>query len=320
MTQVQYEALGVRLRGVLLHDYRLPVAHIVHLATHTNVLYRVDLSDGRRYVARVTDPTKSRRMNLDLEVAWLSELTHDDELNLAVPQAAADGRRVVDFDGPEGPRACVLFTWVPGEPLGEGAGTSGYRALGRISGRLHRHGNWRPEDPSLLRRWDRTFYYLGTERIVIDDPAYDRLFHDIGRELRRSARITDGYIQERWAEADPLVVHGDLHEWNVHLHIGRAYALDFEDVMLALPAQDVAISLYAARGRPDLDRLISAFRGGYEEERRWPVISRHELEMYWAARQVMLMNYAAIVLAPSEARTYFDSVMPWLRGFLDRTA
>lgn len=320
MAQAPLDTLGARIGRVVTDEYGFTPSRIVHLATHTNVLYKVDLEDGRRYVARVTDPRGDRRANLDIEVAWLTELAHDDELNLALPVAAADGRLVVDFDGPEEMRACVMFTWVPGEPLGEGAGTSGYRALGRISGRLHRHGGWRPDDPSRLRRWDRTFYFLGVDEVVIDDPAYDRLFHDIARDLRRSARITDTYITERWAAEDPLVVHGDLHEWNVHLHIGRAYAIDFEDVMLALPSQDVAISLYAARARPDLDRLISAFRGGYEEERRWPVESRSELEMYWAARQVMLMNYAARVLDVAEARSYFDTVMPWLRGFLDRNA
>lgn len=304
------------MADVLREDYRVTLGELTHLATHSNVLYRVVLADGRQRVLRVADPRRTALGNIDIEVAWLAELAADEELDLVTPIPTPDGRLVVDFDGPDGRRACVLFTWIPGEPLGEGAGPSGYRAMGRISGRLHRHGRWRPDDPSRLRRWDRTFYQARLDPLVIDDPAYDHLFHAIGPELLRAAEIADEYIARRWAEEEPLVVHGDLHEWNVHLHIGRAYAIDFEDVMLALPAQDVAVSLYAARTRPDLDRLISAFRGGYEEERRWPVEDRAELEHYWASRQVMLMNYAAQVLSADDARSYFDDVMPWLRAYL----
>jgi Ser/Thr protein kinase RdoA (MazF antagonist) len=310
--------LTERVRAVLAGEYRVEVSDLAHLATHRNVLYRVDLADGRRLVLRVTKPDDPLRPNIDIEVAWLADLADDPELNISSPIPTPDGRLVVDFDAPRGRRACVLFTWIPGDPLGEGAGTSGYRAMGRISGRLHRHGGWRPPDPSRLRRWDRVFYIDDDRPVVIEDPVYERLFMNVSRELRRTVRITSEFIGRRWAEEEPIVVHGDLHEWNVHLHVGRAYAIDFEDTMLALPAQDIAISLHAARARTDLDRLISAFRGGYEEERRWPVVDRHELEMYWAARQVVLMNFAALLLDPDEARQYFDRVTPWLRGFLDR--
>lgn len=298
----------------------MSVGSFVHLATHSNVLFRVDLSDGRRMVLRMGGPTVNTRQNIDIEVAWLSELVHDPQLNVAAPVPASDGRLVVDLDHESGAHPCVLFTWVPGEPLGEGAGPSGYRAMGRVSGRLHRHGDWRPRPPLELRQWNRTFYYpADLDPVVFTDFSYDHLFFPIRAELAAAAAVTDDYIRRRWSESDPMVVHGDLHEWNVHLALGRAWAIDFEDVMMALPAQDIATSLYGARTRPDLTSVITAFRRGYEEERRWPVPEPLELEMYWAARQVMLMNYAGRILSANDARDYFDQVGPWLRAFLART-
>lgn len=313
------DAQAAAARAVIEDVYRLPLRELSHLATHSNVLYKADLADGRRLVLRMGEPRANTRSNIEIEVAWLRDLARDDELNLAVPVPAADGRLVVDVTTTEASWVCVLFTWVPGEPLGEGAGTSGYRAMGRISGRLHRHGDWRPPDPSLLRRWNRTFYYPPEfEVVVVAEPAYDHLFHAVRPELNQTVAMVDRFLRNQWSQSDAMVVHGDLHEWNVHINLGRAWAIDFEDVMLALPAQDVAVSLYRARSRPDLDRLISAFRGGYEEERRWPVGDRVELDVYWAARQVMLMNHAAQTLSRDEARQYFETVMPWLRSFLDR--
>ena len=299
----------------------MAVSRLSHLATHSNVLYRADLVDGRRLVLRVSRPKSNTRSNIDLEVAWLDHLANDPQLNLATPVPTPSGRLVVDFDTDVGPRHCVLFTWVPGEPLGDGAGTSGYRALGRVSALLHRHGDWRPADPSQLRRWDRTFYYPETlDPVVIDEIRYDDLFSGIRPLLRRTAELVDSELRRRWATGRAMVVHGDLHEWNVHLYMGRAWAIDFEDLMLALPAQDIATSLYGARMRPDLDSLISAFRTGYSEHGEWPVQGRAELELYWAARQVMLMNHAAQILRSPDARKYFDDVLPWLRAYGERSS
>lgn len=319
MAEVPSNQLTNAALVVLERDYGMKVASLSHLATHSNVLYRADLADGRRLVLRVSRPKSNTRSNIDLEVAWLGGLVEDPRLNVPTPLPTPSGRLVVDIDSQEGPRHCVLFTWIPGEPLGEGAGTSGYRALGRVSALLHEHGDWRPPDPSLLRRWDRTFYYPPSlDPVVIDEPRYDHLFEGMRAPLKRTAEMADAAIAAAWTISEPIVVHGDLHEWNVHLYMGRPWVFDFEDLMLARPAQDIATSLYGARMRPDLDGLVSAFRRGYEEHREWPVIDRAEMELYWAARQVMLMNHAAQILSNAEARKYFESVMPWLQAYLDR--
>ena len=214
----------------------------------------------------------------------VSEPGRDPALNIAEPIPTTEGHFIVDLLADDHLRHCVLFTWVPGEPLGDGAGTSGYRAMGRLSALLHRHGGWRPPAGLALRRWDRTFYYPPElERVVVEDFRYDHLFSGLRPLLRRAAELGDYFIARRWTEAEPMVVHGDLHEWNVHLYMGRAWAIDFEDVMLALPAQDIATSLYGARTRPDLPAIIDAFRRGYEEHAEWPVADSVELEVYWAA-------------------------------------
>lgn len=309
---------------VVREEYGFRPDSIIHLANHRNILYRVDLADGRRFVLRVGHPRFNNRANLDIEVGWLAHLSSDPELRLAKPVPTGDGRLAVDaFDGVD-VRPCVLFTWAPGVPLGDGAGPSGYRALGRLSARLHGHGDWRPPDPDKLRRWDRVFYYPEQlHPVVVDSPSHDHLFsHPLRKRLLTVAALADRLIADRWSSATPILVHGDLHEWNVHMYLGRLWAFDFEDVMLSLPAQDLATSLYGARTRPDIDRVVASFRTGYEEEEGaiWPVSEWAELEAYWAARQVMLMNHAARRLPPGEAGAYFQLVEPWLRGYLERVS
>lgn len=306
-------------RALIESAYAVTVDDITHLATHSNVLCRIDLADGRRLVLRISQPLSNTRSNIDIEVEWLTHLGDDPHLLIPAPIPAANGDLVTEFELDSEVRTCVLFSWVPGEPIGEGAGPSGYRAMGRIAALLHTHGAWRPSSPQDLRRWDRTFYYPDElDPVVLDDFSYDHLFDDRRYVLKSVARRCDDKIAEAWDRGTPMVVHGDLHEWNVHLHLGRAWAFDFEDVMLALPSQDIATSLYGARARDDLDGLIEAFRAGYEEHLRWPVRDIGELETYWAARQVMLMNHAAQILPEPETRDYFGRVMPWLSGYADR--
>lgn len=292
----------------------MQAARFDHLATHSNYLYRLDLVDGRRLVLRVARSGAVARGNLDAEVAWLRHIATASEVPVAEPVPTPDGRLVVGLATEGGEVPCVLFKWVPGEPIGATAGTSAYRAMGRLSALLHTHGDWRPPVGPSLRRWDRIFYQPG-EPVVIDDYRYDHFFEAFRRVIRRVVGSLDPWLMRRWGQGDPIVVHGDLHEWNVHLSMGRAWAIDFEHVMLARPDQDISVSLYGVRSRPDLGSLIDAFRGGYTEHRTWPVESLSVLEDYWAARQVMLMNHAVQVLPEREARDFLSRVMPWLERY-----
>ena len=130
--------------------------------------------------------------------------------------------------------------------------------------------------------------------------------------------IASAVIEQSWTESQAQIVHGDLHEWNVHIAGSRLYAFDFEDVMLALPAQDAAISLYSSRSSPQRREIREAFRKGFETVAPWPVADESQLDGFHAARQIMLMNYAARTLPVEEAAAYLDGVMPWLEQYASR--
>ena len=96
----------------------------------------------------------------------------------------------------------------------------------------------------------------------------------------------------------------------------RLFAFDFEDVMVALPAQDASICLYSSRTHDRRNEIRSAFRTGFEAVAPWPVTDERQLDGFHAARQVMLMNYAARTLPTQEAEDYLNQVMPWLEGYV----
>lgn len=306
-----------------LKRYPFLTREVEHLATHSNVMFRVVTDKGQQLVLRVGTPHSNTRSNIDLEVAWLDALHDDTNLDVVAPVRTAGGALVVDQMDPDlgKERPCVLFSWVPGAPMGEGAGTFGYRLLGQMLASLQAHGKtWTPPRNDSIRRWDRVFYYdAELDPVIIDNPLYGHLF-DVKRRstVRRAIELASDVIGESWSDSEAQIVHGDLHEWNVHLAGSRLYAFDFEDVMLALPSQDVAITLYHTRDDDQRYEFREAFRRGYEAVLEWPLASERQLDGFHAARQVMLMNYAARALTMEDARDYLDRVFPWIDLYVKR--
>jgi Ser/Thr protein kinase RdoA (MazF antagonist) len=307
----------------VLERYAFRVREVAHLATHSNVMYRVVTSEGYQCVLRVGSPHSNSRANIDYEVAWLSALNRQTDLEVVSPIATAYGALIVDAQEPDSDktRPCVLFSWVPGAPLADGAGSFGYRLLGRMSASLQQHGRtWQPSKPEGMRRWDRVFYYdPGHDPVIINDSRFDHLFDPYRRKaMHQAAVIAEAVIKEAWASGSPHVVHGDLHEWNVHLSRSRLHAFDFEDVMIATPGQDVSVCLYSSRSSPRKAEIRAAFRQGYEEISPWPIEGDEQLDGFHAARQILLMNYAARTLPMGEAEEYLTQVTPWLKHYVDR--
>lgn len=311
------------LAARVLKRYSLVPVEVTHLATHSNVLFRVVADSGQQMVLRVGTPHANSRSNIELEVAWLDALNHETDLDIVRPIEASDGSLIIDeFDESiESDRQCVLFSWIPGKAMGEGAGPFAYRMLGEMCARLQAHGKgWDPPEGAVVRSWDQVFYYEREfDPVILDDPAYEHVFERPRRWAIAQAQAAAEYVIRRsYDMARPQIVHGDLHEWNVHLSGSRLWAFDFEDVMYALPAQDVSICLYSSRNKDNHDEIRSAFRKGYESIAPWPVIEDAQIDGFHAARQIMLMNYAVRTLPLDEASAYVDHVMPWLEDYLRR--
>jgi Ser/Thr protein kinase RdoA (MazF antagonist) len=315
-----------RLRPLVervLKRYPFLTREVEHLVTHSNVMFRVVTDSGQQLVLRIGTPHANSRANIELEVAWLDALNGETDLEVVKPIRTVGNRLIVDeYDEHiDKERSCVMFSWVPGRPMADGAGTFAYRLLGEMCGVLQLHGRtWDPPPDAVVRRWDRVFYYDESfDPVIIDDPKYAHIFNRPRRRTITTARsIAESVIEDSYNHPSPQIVHGDLHEWNVHIARSRLFAFDFEDVMMALPAQDVSICLYSSRSSELRDDIRAAFRKGFETVSPWPVVDDSQLDGFHAARQIMLMNYAARSLPTAEADQFIDQVMPWLEAYVKR--
>ena len=281
-----------------LADYDLSVQWIKFLADDTNISFKVHTIAGDNYVLRIYSDEETTLAENQAEVFWLQALSRDTDLKFAEPVPRADGRMITlaSQEGIPGEKRCVLFTWVPGRALEKSLSPENYFKLGATQAKLHDHAESLRPLPGTIRpkKWDQAFYYPN-EPVVYNMPAYSHLFSDLQvKIIDQAISIADREFSRLYADQGrQILIHGDLHYWNVNLYRSELYIMDFEDVMLGYPVQDVAITLYYGRHRADFPKLQAAFQQGYTSLRNWPVERQGQIEILQAARSINFVNYVA---------------------------
>jgi Ser/Thr protein kinase RdoA (MazF antagonist) len=281
-----------------LENYALDVKWIKFLTIETNTMFKVQSLEGENFVLRIYSDEETTLTENQTEIFWLHALMRDTNLRVSEPVARKDGEfiSIVNVPGVPGDKRCVLFRWIPGRVLENYLNPDNYFQLGVVMARLHDHAeSLRPLPPSIQpKKWDRAFYYPD-EPVVYNTAAYQHLFPpDCVSIIDQVISIADQEFARLYADrAGQIIIHGDLHYWNVHVYRGQLYIFDFEDVMLGYPVQDVAITLYYGRDRDDYPQLRGAFKEGYTSLRPWPVKRQGQLETLMAARRVNFINYVA---------------------------
>jgi Ser/Thr protein kinase RdoA (MazF antagonist) len=298
----------------------LRVRRLRLLAVQTNVLFRVTTDDGQKYVLRLGVQRHRTIEQARIETEWLLALTRETWVHVAEPVARMDGSFVEAVQVPSVPTSfpCVLFKWVPGRWLARHLTPRNYHDLGRIMAAIHCHAEtFAPNQAVRLRSW----------RSVCDDsdhpgaiwpraPAPSSLDEPDMEVIRQATQLANRALGDLYRNAThPILLHGDLHMWNVHYHRGQLFILDFDDLFLGYAAQDIAITLFYGQDRPDYDALCGAFRRGYESMRPWPVESDGQLRALLMARRLELMNQANWRLP--DAGPYLKECVARLRRMLD---
>jgi len=281
-----------------LEEYDLSIAWVKFLTTETNTMFQVRSTAGERFVLRIYSDEETTLKENRAEMYWLAALVRDTDLKVSEPVARKDGEYITIVNTPGVPddRRCVLFKWVPGQPLENYLNPENYYKLGQILAQLHDHANsLTPLPPHIQpKKWDKVFYYPD-EPIIYNSPEYSHLFPpDRIRVLDEVNKQADELFARLFADQDGLIlIHGDLHYWNVHYYRGDLYVIDFEDINLGFPVQDIAVTLYYGRRQDEYEEWKAAFRQGYSSERAWPMESERTIDTLIAARSVMFINYVA---------------------------
>jgi Ser/Thr protein kinase RdoA (MazF antagonist) len=311
-----------RLALNALQQYPLEVARLRLVSNDFNGIFRVDTLDGQKFILRVTLPEGGHTLDhVTAEMDWLAALARDTDLSLPRPLPARDGRLVVEAqaEGVPQPRLCEVFSWVPGKDLAEDMSTANIARLGELMAQLHLHARdyQPPKQPSLLR-FDRPFPF--PEPVVLFDEPHAALFPPARRAVfEKAIAWTQASIDRLQASGEPMrILHNDLHQWNVRVSRGMLSPIDFEDLMLGWPVQDIATTLYYFP-KENFATLRAAFQEGYTRCCPWPERHPGEIDSFIAARGFGLANFILNDPNPtwkSKAGQFIESIEKQLHGLM----
>ncbi len=300
-----------------LEQYDLPVTAVKFLADHTNTLFEIRTETGGRYAMRIYSDGETTLKENRAEMFWLNALKRDTDIKITEPIENREGECVTIVNVPNLPadQRCALFKWIPGQTLAGAKGATNvqnYQLYGKALAQLHNHAQSLNPLPADIhpKRWDKVFYYEN-ESIVYNDPKYDHLLSaESVKMVDKIVAKGDAYLAKLFEDpTGRMLIHGDLHDSNVHIHKGELYLIDFEDLNLGYDTQDVAITLFYNRLRDNKAELQAAFREGYSSLRPWPLESEEQLQTLIVARMVMFLNYVPQILPAEDAKKYIDN---WL--------
>ena len=301
-----------------LESYDLQVQSMRVLSTDTNGVFRVDGTDGNRYVLRVG---RSGNIGHSLdqvrsETDWLAALGRDTNLRIPIPVINFAGEAVtqVEVVGVPDERNCVLFGWLPGYLLDRHLTHRNMEAYGALAAQLHEYaGSFHPPPGFSIVRYDRVFPF--DEPVVLFDPTRSPFVTDGLRRVFAAAADQVRQVIDDLQDREPArVIHGDLHRWNVLVGGGGIAPFDFEDLMWGWPVQDLAIALYYLEREHNYLDLRTALRAGYEQVRPWPDVTGVEIDTCIAGRALVLANSVELLEEPE----YRQKAPEWMAGFGER--
>ncbi|MBX9831688.1 MAG: phosphotransferase [Burkholderiaceae bacterium] len=275
-----------------------PVKHCVLMRRGLNQVYELRFDNGRHAIARLSAERPRGEPNIAYEAALLLHLK-DRGIPVAAPLAAANGAFSVALDLPEGPRALMLFDFLPGDPPGESL--VDIEATGRGLAQLHAAAQDYAGPPSryaldLPELLDAALQRMLTSPTV--DEALAQEFCALARDLH-----------DRFATLPSLTrvhCHGDCHGSNNFMTDGPedggeksrvAVFFDFDDAGPGLLAYELSVYLWVQLPR-SLETPASA-----AALERW----HRYLAGYTSVRAVPPVDMAAI--APCLALRHF-----WIMG------
>jgi Ser/Thr protein kinase RdoA (MazF antagonist) len=243
------------------------------LTSYINRVYEVETNDGEHLVAKFYRPGRWSREAVQDEHDFLLELA-DHEVPVIPPLVNIHGETLAA----EGDMLFALFERKGGRTF-EDPDAELWGELGRLLARMHNIGD--EAEPVDRITWTPDIATQKHLNYILENDAID--------DTRIRARYEE-MVQRLIDEIDPMFddrtitrIHGDCHANNIIYRPGeRFYLIDFDDMAVGPPAQDVWMLLPGYRS--EVQKELDWFLDGYETFREFDYPSLQLIEPLRAMR------------------------------------
>ncbi|MFD2646218.1 phosphotransferase enzyme family protein [Devosia albogilva] len=273
-----------------------------------NETFLVETGQGA-FTLRVHRVGYQSRPAIESELAWLSALRRDTNLDIPEPVPGRDGGLLQSFVTTTGePRLAVLFRFVSGsEPQPDDDLVGLFGRLGEYAAVLHGH----------TEKWQRP---SGFERPVweaatildADAPWGDwRLAPGVDRSVRSVLDRLDSALWLRLAEYGKSperfgLIHADMRLGNLLVEGDRVTLIDFDDCGFCWFAYDFAAAISFHETQPVIPGLKAAWLEGYTRIRKLDAADLKSLDAMVMLRRMALLAWIGSHADTALAQQHMD--------------
>ncbi|HEX2841562.1 phosphotransferase enzyme family protein [Hyphomicrobium sp.] len=276
----------------------------------------VDRSTGKPIILRVHRPGYHARDEIESELEWIHDLRREDIVATPKPLPRKDGSYIGSMFAAGDDRHVVAFEFMSGSEPAQGDGiVAGFRELGAISARLHRHARaWRR--PSAFRR--KTWNY---ETMLGATPLWGDWRDALGLDasgkavLERTSRELQTFLAEFGEGPERFgLIHADLRLANLLVDGNRLGVIDFDDCGFSWFVYDFASAVSFFEHEPIVAELQDSWVDGYRS-----VAPLSDADVAAIPTFVMLRRFllTAWVASHAETPTAQSLGAPFTRGTVE---
>jgi Ser/Thr protein kinase RdoA (MazF antagonist) len=250
-----------------------------------NSTFKVTSESGEIFALRINVNSQRTLQKLNAELFWVEQLAKLENIKVPSPIRNSKGEFITAAFHPLLNRdlLAVMFTWLEGQELGDEPTPEMMQATGRMMANLHlasRHTKLPPEAELPVIT---DMFWGGEDFIKASNEVTEAHKATIADAIERIELVT-AYL---FSSQKPQLIHADIHPWNVMWQEGDVAIFDFDDCVIGLPVQDIAVTLYYN----DTKEQDDAFLAGYREVMPLPVYSDEQMKALLLQRRIFLLNY-----------------------------
>lgn len=265
-----------------------------------------DPSRDAPVILRLHRPNYHKLEEIESELAWISALQQSSAVDTPAIIPTIDGELAASFTDGADTRHVVAFEFMDGsEPDADAALVPGFKLLGEISARLHRHvENWQEPDGFTRKTWDFDSAFgdnplWGDWREALGLTADGKALLEHALERLKTRLSAYGKGRDRFG-----LVHADLRLANLLQSETGLGVIDFDDCGYSWFIYDFAAAISFHELNPIVPDLTSAWLEGYAAVR---TLSPDDIEMVPDFIMFRRLLLTAWIASHSETETAQDA-------------
>jgi len=238
------------------------------------------------YALRININSSRTRENVNAEIAFMQHLREQSDVHLPRPIPSLEGGFVVETGLPSStkPVLAILFSWLDGSEVGDEADPQQLFAIGIAMAGMHQAAGGFDLPSGAVLPVLNDLLWGTTDQLFASSSALD--VED--RRVLEQARIQiEEVISYFYARDSQVVIHADMHGWNLMWNMDDIAVFDFDDCGIGLPVQDLATALYYLDTPAEREIVLE----GYRSILALPEYSDFQMQALLLQRRILLLNY-----------------------------